>query len=95
MSGYISRMTRIPLNKVIRISERTIRPENEFKVKEILVGVEKQVKTWPGLLSMETLVDTEKPHKYIVITEVIMQSSQQFQPISLFSNLSSSDDFEI
>lgn len=70
MSAYVSRMTRIPLNKIIRISERTIRPENEFKVKEIMTGVEKQVKKWPGLMSVETLVDTEQPHKYVVITEV-------------------------
>lgn len=51
------------------MSERVIKPEHEFKVRAIMEGVEKTVRTWPGLLSIETLVDTESPNKHVVITE--------------------------
>ena len=56
------------------MSERIIRPEHEFKVKEIMSGVQKDIKKWPGLLSIETLVDTTEPFRYVVVTEVSFPS---------------------
>ncbi len=55
--------------KIIRISERFISPMNEIRIKEILDGVEEKVKKWPGLRSIETLVDIENPNRYVVVTE--------------------------
>lgn len=62
-------MTKIPLNKIIRISERVIKPHNEAKVKAIMSGLDSKVREWPGFLSIETLVDAEDSNKHIVITE--------------------------
>lgn len=66
----MSRVATIPLRKVIRMSERYVSPVHEHKVKEVMQGVEKKLYRWPGLLSIETLVDTNEANKYVVITEV-------------------------
>jgi len=59
----------VHLGKVIRISERKIAPAQELKVKDIMSRVESKVKDWPGLMNIETLTDTERPDKCVVVTE--------------------------
>jgi len=59
----------VQLGKVIRLSERIVQPKHEIKVREILSSVEKEVREWPGIQSIETLVDTEQPNKFVVVTE--------------------------
>jgi len=60
----------VQLGKVIRMSERVVKPSQEIKVKELLSEVEKEIRDWPGMLSAETLVDTADPHRFVVVTEV-------------------------
>ena len=64
-----SRASLIPLKKVIRMSERYVNPLYEFKVREVMQGVEKKIRKQPGLLGIETLVDANEANKYVVITE--------------------------
>lgn len=59
----------IHVGKIIRMSERTVRAEQEGPVKEMLGKVENQVRKWPGLLSIESLVDTAEPGRLVVMTE--------------------------
>jgi len=66
----MSRVATIPLRKIIRMSERYVSPKHEYKVREVMKSVETNLRRWPGLLSIETLVDTEEANKYVVITEV-------------------------
>lgn len=65
----VSRASIIPLKKVIRMSERYVNPLYEYKVREVMQGVEKQIRKQPGLLGIETLVDANEANKYVVITE--------------------------
>uniref|UniRef100_A0A6S7ZPZ2 ABM domain-containing protein n=1 Tax=Aplanochytrium stocchinoi TaxID=215587 RepID=A0A6S7ZPZ2_9STRA len=65
----MSRVATIPLRKIIRMSERYVSPKHEYKVREVMKSVETNLRRWPGLLSIETLVDTEEANKYVVITE--------------------------
>jgi len=70
MSLSRARVATVHLGKVIRMSERRIAPMHEPKVRAIMAGVEDDVKGWPGLMGLETLLDTEKENTFIVITEV-------------------------
>jgi len=60
----------VHLGKVIRISERVIPPLKEVKVKELMTGMEDKMKGWPGLLNIETLIDTHEHERFVVVTEV-------------------------
>lgn len=68
-ASAIERGSNPAFTKIIRISERFISPMNEIRIKEVLDGVEEKVKKWPGLRSIETLVDIENPNRYVVVTE--------------------------
>ena len=57
------------LGKVIRVSERYIAPMQEMRVAEIMEGVEKQIRGWPGLSNIETRIDDDDLNRYVVITE--------------------------
>ena len=57
------------MGSVVRISERMIEQGQEVKIQELMVGVRKRVLQQPGLLSMDTVVDTKDPTCYAVITE--------------------------
>ena len=63
------RATFARLSRVIRISERSIAPMQEMRVAEIMEGVERQVRGWPGLEKIETRIDDEDLNRYVVITE--------------------------
>eukprot|EP00947_MAST-08B_sp_MAST-8B-sp1_P004363 g4363.t1 len=63
------RPTRPLLQRIVRISERYVEQGYELKVKDIMSGVQRQVLSQPGLLSIETLVDQEDPNKLLVLTE--------------------------
>jgi len=65
-----AKVATVQLGKVIRMSERVVKPSQEIKVKELLSEVEKEIRDWPGMLSAETLVDTADPHRFVVVTEV-------------------------
>mmetsp|Transcript_15711 Transcript_15711/g.50077 ORF Transcript_15711/g.50077 Transcript_15711/m.50077 type:complete len:115 (+) Transcript_15711:1714-2058(+) len=64
-----AKVATVQLGKVIRMSERVVKPSQEIKVKELLSEVEKEIRDWPGMLSAETLVDTADPHRFVVVTE--------------------------
>mmetsp|Transcript_21667 Transcript_21667/g.42557 ORF Transcript_21667/g.42557 Transcript_21667/m.42557 type:complete len:116 (+) Transcript_21667:233-580(+) len=69
MSISKAKVAMVHLGKIIRISERRIPPMKEAKVRAIMSGVESDVRDWPGLMNMETLIDTEEPDKFMVVTE--------------------------
>ena len=54
---------------IVRMSERYVHPMQEIKVKEMMEGVEKDVRNWPGLTSIETLNDSTDPYRYVVVTK--------------------------
>ena len=55
--------------RVIRVSERFVAPMMEFRVKEIMDKVERQIRGVSGLQRIETLVDRGDPNRHVVITE--------------------------
>jgi heme-degrading monooxygenase HmoA len=55
--------------RIIRMSERFVAPMMEFKVKEIMQKVEKEIRGTKGLQRIETLVDRNDPNRHIVVTE--------------------------
>jgi len=52
--------------RIVRMSIRTVAPMMEFRVKEIMTKVEKDVRLTPGLECIETLVDRHDPNRYLV-----------------------------
>ncbi|GBG29400.1 Hypothetical Protein FCC1311_056212 [Hondaea fermentalgiana] len=69
MSMSKAKVALVHLGKVIRISERRIPPMQESKVRQIMSNVETDVRDWPGLMNIETLMDTEDSDKFMVVTE--------------------------
>jgi heme-degrading monooxygenase HmoA len=57
------------MGKVIRMSERVIQPAQEIKARDIMAKYTHEIRTQPGMLSMETLVDTSDSTRVIVVTE--------------------------
>ena len=55
--------------RIIRMSERFVAPMMEFRVKEIMQNVEKEIRGTKGLQRIETLVDRNDPNRHIVVTE--------------------------
>ncbi|CAK9037888.1 ABM domain-containing protein [Durusdinium trenchii] len=64
-----SKVALVHLGKVIRISERVIPPLKEVKVREAMSSVESEIKGWPGLMNIETLIDTQEANRFVVVTE--------------------------
>lgn len=58
--------SRAMFQRIVRLSERTVGPGYELKIKDIMSGVQKQVLKQPGLIQIETLVDTEDPNKCVL-----------------------------
>lgn len=55
--------------RIIRMSERYITSMNELRVRDIMEDLEDTIKTWPGLLKIETLIDTKDVNRHVVVTE--------------------------
>ena len=64
------RRTLPAFQRIMRLSERTVGQGYELKVKDIMSGVRQQVLTQPGLINVETLVDTSDPNKYVIYSTV-------------------------
>jgi quinol monooxygenase YgiN len=57
------------MGKVIRMSERIIQPDQAVRARDIMAKYTTEIRSQPGMLAMETLVDTEDSTRVVVVTE--------------------------
>jgi hypothetical protein len=74
------RRTLPAFQRIMRLSERTVGQGYELKVKDIMTGVRQQVLKQPGLINVETLVDTSDPNKCVIYSIALTVRVTPFTP---------------